>query len=72
MHQFLDATYLKTAAQAGVSEAENLEIVESLTKEAIAYNYKLLMIRAKYIPEVKQLLRMANAPTINRYRDWFS
>ena len=64
MHQFLDATYLKTAAQAGITEAENLEIVESLTKEAIAYNYKLLMIRAEYIPKVKQVLRTANAPTL--------
>jgi len=64
MHQFLDATYLKTAAQAGITEAENLEIVESLTKEAIAYNYKLLMIRAEYIPKVKQVLRIANAPTL--------
>ena len=64
MHQFLDATYLKTAAQAGITEAENLEIVESLTKEAIAYNYKLLMIRVEYISKVKQVLRTANAPTL--------
>ena len=64
MHQFLDATYLKSAAQAGITEAENLEIVKSLTNEAIANNYKLLMIRAKYIPKVKQLLRIANAPTL--------
>lgn len=41
MHQFLEATYLKTATQAGISEAENLEIVKLLTKEAIANNYKL-------------------------------
>jgi deoxyribose-phosphate aldolase len=64
MHQFLDATYLKSSAQAGITEAENLEIVKSLTNEAIANNYKLLMIRAKYIPKVKQLLRIANAPTL--------
>lgn len=64
MHQFLEATYLKTATQAGISEAENLEIVKLLTKEAIANNYKLLMIRAKYICEVKQALRMAKAPTL--------
>ncbi|MDG1321575.1 MAG: deoxyribose-phosphate aldolase [Polaribacter sp.] len=64
MRQFLDATYLKSSAQAGITEAENLEIVKSLTNEAIANNYKLLMIRAKYIPKVKQLLRIANAPTL--------
>tara|TARA_B110000879_G_scaffold67525_1_gene94532 strand:+ start:9002 stop:9754 length:753 start_codon:yes stop_codon:yes gene_type:complete len=64
IHQFLDATYLKTATQAGITESENLEVVESLTEEAIVYNYKLLMIRPKYIPKVKQLLRSANATTL--------
>jgi deoxyribose-phosphate aldolase len=64
IHQFLEATYLKTATQAGITEAENLEVVESLTEEAILYNYKLLMIRSKYIPKVKQLLRSANATTL--------
>tara|TARA_B110000091_G_scaffold210854_1_gene254443 strand:- start:1679 stop:2431 length:753 start_codon:yes stop_codon:yes gene_type:complete len=64
IQQFLDATYLKTATQAGITEAENLEVVVSLTQEAIAYNYKLLMIRAKYILKVKQLLRNANATTL--------
>ena len=64
MHQFLDATYLKTATQAGITEAENLKNVVSLTQEAIVYNYKLLMIRPKYILKVKQLLSNANAPTL--------
>jgi len=38
MHQFLDATYLKSSAQAGITEAENLEIVKSLTNATIANN----------------------------------
>jgi deoxyribose-phosphate aldolase len=54
--QFLDATYLKTAAQAGVSEHENLYNILQLAEEAIEYNYKLIMIRANYIATVKRVL----------------
>jgi deoxyribose-phosphate aldolase len=54
--QYLDATYLKTAAQAGITEKENLQKIRVLTAEAIDYQYKLIMIRAKYIPVVKRIL----------------
>ncbi|WP_439128327.1 deoxyribose-phosphate aldolase [Polaribacter sp.] len=54
--QFLDATYLKTATQAKISEQENLQNVIALVEEAITYHYKLVMIRAKYIPTVKKRL----------------
>jgi deoxyribose-phosphate aldolase len=64
INQFLDATYLKTATQAGLSEEENLQNVLSLTQEAIKYNYKLLMIRANYIPQVKALLDKVNSATL--------
>ncbi|QTE21617.1 deoxyribose-phosphate aldolase [Polaribacter cellanae] len=56
INRFLDATYLKTAAQAQISEAENLQNVIALVEEAILYDYKLIMIRAKYISIVKRLL----------------
>ncbi len=46
INQFLDATYLKTARQAGLSEKENLHKVLQLTEEAITNEYKLIMIRA--------------------------
>jgi len=36
--QYLDATYLKTAAQAGVSENENLKIVKILFKKPLTRN----------------------------------
>ena len=64
VHQFLDATYLNTAAQAGVTEAENLKKVLALTQEAITYGYKLLMIRPMYIPKVKEVLDNANSGTL--------
>ena len=35
INQYLDATYLKTSLQAGISEEENLINVEILLKEAV-------------------------------------
>ena len=64
INNFLDATYLKTAINAGMSEKENLKIVLSLTNEAIKYNYKLLMIRANYITIVRKKLRQAKSITL--------
>jgi deoxyribose-phosphate aldolase len=59
--QFLDATYLKTAQQAGVSEQENLLGVLQLAEEAILNGYKLIMIRANYIVHVKNILNAAKS-----------
>ena len=59
INQYLDATYLKTASQANLSEEENQQKVIDLIKEAILYDYKLIMIRAKYIPLAKEMLKEA-------------
>jgi len=58
--QYLDATYLKTADQANLTEQENQQKVIDLVNEAILYDYKLVMIRAKYIPLAKKMLREAS------------
>jgi deoxyribose-phosphate aldolase len=60
INQFLDATYLKTASQANLLEEENQQKVIDLIKEAILFDYKLVMIRAKYIPLAKKMLRESN------------
>jgi deoxyribose-phosphate aldolase len=60
INQYLDATYLKTASQANLSEEENQQKVIDLIKEAILYDYKLIMIRAKYIPLAKEMLQEAD------------
>ena len=59
INQYLDATYLKTASQANLSEEENQQKVIDLIKEAILYDYKLIMIRAKYFPLAKEMLQEA-------------
>ncbi|WP_298882617.1 deoxyribose-phosphate aldolase [uncultured Polaribacter sp.] len=60
INQYLDATYLKTASQANISEEENQQKVIELIKEAILYDYKLIMIRANYISLAKKMLQEAN------------
>ncbi|MCG1034960.1 deoxyribose-phosphate aldolase [Polaribacter sargassicola] len=56
INKYLDATYLKTANQANLSEKENQQKVIDLIKEAILFDYKLVMIRANYISLAKELL----------------
>ncbi|AWA29539.1 deoxyribose-phosphate aldolase [Flavobacterium magnum] len=53
IRQYLDSTYLKTAQQAGLTEAENLEVVTQCIREAIHERFKLVMIR----PEMVSLAR---------------
>ena len=60
INQYLDATYLKTASQANLSEEENQQKVIELIKEAILYDYKLIMIRANYISLAKKMLQEAS------------
>jgi len=57
INQYLDATYLKTASQANLKEEENQQNVIDLIQEAILYDYKLVMIRARYIPLAKRMLQ---------------
>ncbi|TXD51372.1 MULTISPECIES: deoxyribose-phosphate aldolase [unclassified Polaribacter] len=64
INQYLDATYLKTAAQANISEVENQQKVFDLVDESILYRYKLIMIRAKYIQEVKKILSESSSEVL--------
>ncbi|WP_299015334.1 deoxyribose-phosphate aldolase [uncultured Polaribacter sp.] len=64
IHQFLDATYLKTATQAKISEQENTQKVVYLLEEAIVHNYKLVMLRVNYIKLAKRLLADAKSSVL--------
>ncbi|RZJ54913.1 MAG: deoxyribose-phosphate aldolase [Flavobacterium sp.] len=61
IRQYLDSTYLKTASQAGLSEAENLVMVKNAISEAIAENFKLIMIRPEYVSQAKEMILKANS-----------
>ena len=53
---YLDSTYLKTTEQAGVSEAENTEIVKQFIQEAIDENFKLIMIRPDMVKMARTMI----------------
>lgn len=52
----LDSTYLKTAKQASLSEVENQQILSELAQEAIAFNFKLVMIRPEHVRKTRMFL----------------
>lgn len=59
--QYLDSTYLKTATQAGLSEAENDSIVKSFIQEAIDEGFKLIMIRPDKVKMAKEMVVKAKS-----------
>lgn len=61
IRQYLDSTYLKTHDQAGISEAENIEIAKSFIQEAIDEQFKLIMIRPNRVVMAKKMITDANS-----------
>lgn len=59
--QYLDSTYLKTAAQANISEQENTEIVKNCIQEAIDNKFKLIMIRPDKVTLAKKMIDQAHS-----------
>lgn len=64
VRQYLDATYLKTALQANLSEAENAKVSDDLVREAIAGNFKLAMVRPEYVKAARQLVADSNSAVL--------
>jgi deoxyribose-phosphate aldolase len=62
--QYLDSTYLKTAAGAGLTEPENLEIVKSTVAEAIQQGFKLVMIRPEAVTTAKEMITDAGSAVL--------
>lgn len=59
--QYLDSTYLKTAAQAGLTEKENQTIAEGFVVEAIEEGFKLIMIRPEMVSVARKLIDAASS-----------
>ena len=64
INQYLDSTYLKLPAQSGLSEEQTFETVRALTDEAIAYNFKEVMIRPNYVKLIKDYLLSKNSEVL--------
>jgi len=62
--QYLDSTYLKTAAQANVSEAANNKVVQDFIGEAIEEEFKLVMIRPDKVKLAKKMITYANSKVL--------
>ncbi|WP_291100839.1 MULTISPECIES: deoxyribose-phosphate aldolase [unclassified Flavobacterium] len=60
--QYLDSTYLKTATQAGLNEAENTIIAKEFIQEAIDEHFKLIMIRPNMVSLASKMIADANSP----------
>ena len=54
---YLDSTYLKTAAQANLSEKENTQVVVNCIQEAIDNDFKLIMIRPDKVALAKKMIQ---------------
>lgn len=62
--QYLDSTYLKTAAQAGISEKENTAVVKKCIQEAIDEEFKLIMIRPEQVTLAQKMITQADSKVL--------
>jgi deoxyribose-phosphate aldolase len=58
---YLDATYLKLPEQAGLNADENDQVVFAFIKEAIAFDFKAVMIRPQYVAVAKKMIEEAHS-----------
>lgn len=58
---YLDATYLKTPEQAGLSIEENNKVVREFVQEAIEEGFKLVMIRPDQVAMARKMVSEANS-----------
>jgi deoxyribose-phosphate aldolase len=61
IRQYLDSTYLKTAAQAGLTDDENREVVRSVVREAITEGFKLVMVRPDMVNMACEMITAAGS-----------
>ena len=59
--QYLDSTYLKTVAQAGLTETENRNVVKAVIAEAISQNFKLVMIHPEMVAMARGMIMAAHS-----------
>ncbi|ESU23195.1 deoxyribose-phosphate aldolase [Flavobacterium enshiense DK69] len=57
----MDSTYLKTASQAGLTKAQNREVVKNYVREAIDEKFKLIMLRPDMVAMANEMVSQANS-----------
>ncbi|HEU4789091.1 MAG TPA: deoxyribose-phosphate aldolase, partial [Flavobacterium sp.] len=61
---YLDSTYLKTDAQACLSESENIIVAQGFIQEAIDEGFKLIMIRPNRVALAKRMIVAAQSKVL--------
>ena len=56
IESYLESTYLKTKEEVSLSEIDYNKIVVDLVNDAIAYSFRLVMIRANYIALANKMI----------------
>jgi deoxyribose-phosphate aldolase len=64
IRDYLDSTYLKTDAQAGLSENENIVVAQGFIQEAIEEGFKLIMIRPNRVALAKKMIATAQSKVL--------
>src|SRR6478609_4390122 len=64
IRDYLDSTYLKTNAQAGLSESENVVVAQGFIQEAIDESFKLIMIRPDRVALAKKMITEAQSKVL--------
>jgi deoxyribose-phosphate aldolase len=62
--QYLDATYLKTKEQSGLTHAEHDKTVQDFIQEAIDEGFKLVMIRPDYVSRAKRMIEQSGSKVL--------
>lgn len=62
--QYLDATYLKTKEQSGLTQAEHDKTVQDFIQETIDEGFKLVMIRPDYVSRAKKMIEQAGSKVL--------
>lgn len=61
LRQYIDTTYLKTTEESGLSQQENIKVVQDLIDEAIAESFKAVMIRPDMVSLAKNMMSTSGA-----------
>lgn len=64
IQQYLDSTYLKTSTQAGILDNETQKNVTDLILEAIKNQFKLVMIRPKFVAMAREIIKNENSKVV--------
>lgn len=61
LRQYIDTTYLKTTEESGLSQQENIKVVQDLIDEAIAESFKAVIIRPDMVSLAKNMMSTSGA-----------